>query len=49
VITTSHERESRPPLIRLYADEAIADLFAGGGGASEGIEMGNRDGARMLA
>lgn len=30
---------TRPPLIRLYEDEAVADLFAGGGGASTGIEM----------
>jgi DNA (cytosine-5)-methyltransferase 1 len=29
----------RSPLIRLYADEAVADLFAGGGGTSTGIEM----------
>lgn len=29
---------TRPPLIRLYADEGVADLFAGGGGASTGIE-----------
>jgi len=28
----------RAPLIRLYEDEAVADLFAGGGGASSGIE-----------
>lgn len=31
--------QTRPPLVRLYADEAIADLFAGGGGASTGIEI----------
>jgi len=30
---------ARQPLIRLYADEACADLFAGGGGTSTGIEM----------
>jgi len=30
---------ARAPLIRLYADEACADLFAGGGGTSTGIEM----------
>lgn len=29
---------TRPPLIRLYDDEGCADLFAGGGGASTGIE-----------
>lgn len=29
----------RPPQIRLYEDEAILDGFAGGGGASTGIEM----------
>ena len=29
----------RPPVIRLYEDEAVADLFAGGGGASTGIEL----------
>lgn len=29
----------RSPLIRLYDDEAIIDGFAGGGGASTGIEM----------
>jgi DNA (cytosine-5)-methyltransferase 1 len=28
----------RSPIIRLYEDEACADLFAGGGGASTGIE-----------
>jgi DNA (cytosine-5)-methyltransferase 1 len=28
---------SREPVIRLYQDEAVADLFAGGGGASTGI------------
>ena len=29
---------ARPPAIRLYEDEACADLFAGGGGTSTGIE-----------
>jgi DNA (cytosine-5)-methyltransferase 1 len=29
---------SRPPLLRLHADEPIVDSFAGGGGASLGIE-----------
>jgi DNA (cytosine-5)-methyltransferase 1 len=29
----------RPPVIRLYEDEGILDGFAGGGGASTGIEM----------
>jgi DNA (cytosine-5)-methyltransferase 1 len=29
----------RNPEVRLYADEAIVDNFAGGGGASTGIEM----------
>lgn len=29
----------RPPLLRLHADELIVDSFAGGGGASCGIEM----------
>jgi DNA (cytosine-5)-methyltransferase 1 len=29
---------TRAPLVRLYRDEACADLFAGGGGASTGIE-----------
>lgn len=29
----------RPPQIRLYDDEVIVDLFAGGGGASTGIEF----------
>jgi site-specific DNA-cytosine methylase len=29
----------RPPVIRLFADEAVVDLFAGGGGASEGMAM----------
>src|SRR4051812_31342580 len=32
--------QGRPPQLRLYADEGIADNFAGGGGASTGIEMG---------
>ncbi len=31
--------QQRPPLVRLYQDEAILDGFAGGGGASTGIEM----------
>src|SRR6266542_3958054 len=35
-----------PPQIRLYNDEAIIDGFAGGGGASTGIEMAL--GMRML-
>lgn len=30
---------SRPPVLRLHADELIVDSFAGGGGASLGIEM----------
>mgnify|MGYP006921294152 CR=1 FL=1 len=30
---------TRPPLIRLHADKLIIDSFAGGGGASLGIEM----------
>ncbi len=30
---------TRIPELRLYQDEAIADLFAGGGGTSTGIEM----------
>jgi DNA (cytosine-5)-methyltransferase 1 len=30
---------SRPPQIRLYDDEGVLDGFAGGGGASTGIEM----------
>lgn len=29
----------RPPLLRLHADELIIDSFAGGGGASLGIEL----------
>ncbi len=29
---------TRQPLVRLYEGEAVADLFAGGGGASHGIE-----------
>lgn len=29
----------RPPIVRLLADEMIIDSFAGGGGASTGIEM----------
>jgi len=29
---------SRPPVLRLHADEMIVDSFAGGGGASVGIE-----------
>lgn len=29
----------RPPILRLHADELIVDSFAGGGGASLGIEM----------
>lgn len=29
---------TRPPVVRLYSDEVCADLFAGGGGASTGIE-----------
>ena len=29
----------RAPEVRLYANEAVADLFAGGGGASTGIAM----------
>jgi DNA (cytosine-5)-methyltransferase 1 len=29
----------RPPIVRLYGDESILDGFAGGGGASTGIEM----------
>lgn len=33
------KKAPRPPEVRLYADEAIADLFAGGGGVSEGVEM----------
>lgn len=32
------QAEPRAPLIRLYEDEGIADVFAGGGGTSEGIE-----------
>lgn len=28
----------RPPILRLHTDELIVDLFAGGGGASTGIE-----------
>jgi DNA (cytosine-5)-methyltransferase 1 len=32
--------KARPPELRLYADEGIADNFAGGGGASTGIELG---------
>jgi DNA (cytosine-5)-methyltransferase 1 len=30
---------TRPPLLRLVSDEIIVDSFAGGGGASTGIEM----------
>ena len=30
---------SRPPLIRLHSEKLIVDSFAGGGGASLGIEM----------
>lgn len=30
---------TRPPLLRLTSDEIIVDSFAGGGGASTGIEM----------
>lgn len=30
---------TRDPLLRLFSDAAIADNFAGGGGASEGIKM----------
>lgn len=30
---------TRPPILRLHADELIVDSFAGGGGASLGIEM----------
>jgi hypothetical protein len=30
---------SRPPILRLTSDEIIVDSFAGGGGASTGIEM----------
>lgn len=30
---------NRPPLLRLFPDELIVDSFAGGGGASTGIEM----------
>lgn len=30
---------NRPPLLRLSLDELIIDSFAGGGGASLGIEM----------
>jgi DNA (cytosine-5)-methyltransferase 1 len=29
----------RPPILRLHADELVVDNFAGGGGASLGIEM----------
>jgi len=29
----------RPPMLRLSADEEIVDCFAGGGGASLGIEL----------
>lgn len=32
-------KRQRPPQIRLYADEVMVDLFAGGGGASTGIEL----------
>jgi DNA (cytosine-5)-methyltransferase 1 len=32
------ETQTRPPVLRLYEDELVADLFAGGGGASTGIE-----------
>lgn len=28
----------RPPVLRLHADELAVDNFAGGGGASHGIE-----------
>ena len=30
---------TRPPLIRLHSNKLIIDSFAGGGGASLGIEM----------
>jgi DNA (cytosine-5)-methyltransferase 1 len=33
------ETDARPPLVRLYDDEGCLDGFAGGGGASTGIEM----------
>lgn len=33
------QTSARSPLIRLYEDEAIINGFAGGGGASTGIEM----------
>ena len=32
----------RPPVLRLYADEIVVDNFAGGGGASTGIEWAIR-------
>lgn len=34
-----HNPQQRPPMVRLYPDEIAVDIFAGGGGASEGIEM----------
>lgn len=39
VIDSTVGRRMRPPVLRLLADELIVDSFAGGGGASTGIEM----------
>lgn len=35
----NHQFVTRPPLLRLLPDELIVDSFAGGGGASTGIEL----------